>query len=195
MAKFTNAFVGDCLSQLEIEGFWILASNQPVVANLNTTLRGSGMSGWDNRNDLLPTNSIYKNGKLEISFYPSDLYSAGVTSAQVAAIKSWYLMYRLPVLFQGVGDYRFAAAFSVNDYPIKDVLDIQTVLTGTVSTYANITTTLIEESGVPYNILRAKYLAKDSDTSIADDKALIHQFNSSLITNGLFNGNKCVIIK
>jgi hypothetical protein len=198
MSSFTQSFQADCLSGLEIEGFWVLFSNHRLLEplELSKTLGDSNLSGWDNRNDLIPTNTIYKNGMIEVSFYPSDIYSASITEAIENSIASWYLLYKLPVLFSGPQDYRFAVGFScTNDAPLKGMFDLQTVIKGKVYATAKITPTLIEESNVPYNILRSKFLSKDSDNSIAEDKAIINQFSSSLLVGGLFNGDKVVVIK
>lgn len=198
MISFTQAFQADCLAGLEVEGFWVMFSNQKLLdsASLNKRLGDAGLTGWNNKNDLIPTNTIFKNGELELSFYPSDIFSASITDAVENSIASWYLLYRLPVLFDDLNDYRFALGLSASsDAPLKGYFDMQTVIKGNVYKYAKITPTVIEESNNPYNILRSKYLSKDSDNSIAEDKALITQFESPLLTNNLFNGNKCVVIK
>jgi hypothetical protein len=198
MSSFTQSFQADCLSGLEIEGFWVLFSNHKLLdpIELLKTLGDADLSGWDNRNDLIPTNAIYKDGILEVSFYPSDIYSASITEAIENSIASWYLLYKLPVLFSGPQDYRFAVGFSCNnDAPLKGLFNLQTVIRGQVYATAKITPTLIEESNVPYNILRSKFLSKDSDNSIAEDKAIINQFSSSLLVGGLFNSDKVVVIK
>jgi len=197
MITFTQAFQADCLSGLEIEGFWVLFSNKGLIPakDLNGTLGAAGLTGWNNKHDLIPTNTIFNKGSLEMSFYPSDIFTASITDAVENSIASWYLLYRLPALFDSVDDYRFAIGMSTSsDAPLKGFFNMQTVIKGTVHKYANITPTLIEESNNPYNILRSKFLSKDSDNSVAQDKALINQFESTLLTNNLFNGNKCEVI-
>jgi hypothetical protein len=194
MVDFTAIFQSDVASGIEIEGFWIMFSSNSMFMNLNLPLGEQPTTGWDNRNSMLRTNTVYVNGKFESSFYPNDVYDLDASTVAIDKIRSWYLVYRLAIMEDKVENYRIAVGLSVGQYPLLNFWHIQNALKGTMDYRAKFTPITIEESSYPENILRRKFIVNESDDSIQYDKSLVRSQNSDLMTHGLFDSSRCVLI-
>lgn len=194
MLDYTNIFQSDIASGIEVEGFWIMFSSNPIFLNLNLPLGEQPVSGWDNRNSLLRTNTIYVNGQFESSFYPNDVYSMDATTVAIDKIKSWYLLYRLTVMDDNIQNYRIAVGLSTGAYPLLNFWYMQTVLKGDINYRARFVPIIIDTSNYPENILRRKFITNDSDDSVQYDKSLVRNQNSDLMTHGLFDSSRCILI-
>lgn len=193
MIDFTPIFLADASSGLEIEGFWIMFSSNPPFINHNQSLDKLDNTGWDNRNSLLETNTILKDDSLEVSFYPNDIYERDTTAVSISTIKSWYLIYRLPMLGDDLSSYKVALSFSTAELPLSDFWYMQNVIVGKVSQYTNLIPVLIDDTNYVENILRRKYM--EGDSSIEDERAELFQSQESdLLESGLYDPTKCVLI-
>lgn len=197
MISFTDIFRTDCSSGIEVEGFWIMFSSVKSLPNVNLPLSklDFGNGSWDNSRALLRTNTIYSKGRIEVAFIPDDIYLNTSTTEGINSIKSWYLVYRLPILEDKLDNYRIAAAFNISgETSLSDHWYMHNVIVGNVHANSNIVPISVENSKYSESIIRRELTSNDSDASLNADRELFRLTESDQMFHGLINTNNYKLI-
>lgn len=197
MSSFTDIFITDCSSGIEVEGFWIMFSSTTLLSDVNSPLSKLKFSkgSWDNSRTLLRTNTIYSNGRIEVAFVPDDIYLNTSTTEGIKSIKSWYLVYRLPILEDKLDNYRIAAAFNVEgNTSLLNHWYMHNIIVGNVHANSNIVPISVEDSKYSESIIRRELTSNESDASLNADRELFRLTESDQMFHGLINTNNYKLI-